>query len=171
MDSHKVEDPHHRENYLDHQSLSLFTWWWDQYFVGEPAGKLDVLTECWATWKKCRSSKWLKLSQGVLPTVVCVWERWGTWKKKSFTSNIWACYHSLHQSETHSSRWGFTCQRVSLMLIKAPNVSQRPGSLQYWLRPSLLRPPKRLARLEYVKENLRTSINQQARNAQFGDEV
>lgn len=136
MDSHKVAGPRKRKSDLHHPSPSLFTWWWDQYFVGEAGGKLDVLSESRATWKKCRLSKWLKLSQGMWPTVVCAGDGWGSWKR-SFTSNTWARYQSnpkqpssLRQRETHPCRPGFKCQRVTHTLIKIPNVSQEVAAVQ-----------------------------------------
>lgn len=49
MDSHKAGTLGNRKNDLCHPSSCLFTRWWDQYFIGEAGGNLDVLTRCEAT--------------------------------------------------------------------------------------------------------------------------
>lgn len=120
--------------YLVMRSIFCRRAWWKVGCPDRVSSHID------SSWKKCRSSQWLKLSQGVRLTVFCAGDGWGNWKK-SLTSNTWACYQSnqkqpnssVHcvKSETHSCLGGFKCQRVTVLLIKIPNVSQGPGSLRF----------------------------------------
>lgn len=81
--------------YLVMRSIFCRRVWWK---VGCPDW---VSSHSDSSWKKCRSSKWLKLSQGMRLTVFCAGDEWGN-RKKSFTSNTWACYQS-NQKQPNSS--------------------------------------------------------------------
>lgn len=67
-----------------------------KFFVGQPGGKLDVLTECWATLtahgKSVAQSEWPCRR----------WMREVKKKKNSFTSNTWA-WHQSNQKQPNSS--------------------------------------------------------------------
>lgn len=62
--------------YLVMRSIFCRRAWWKVGCTDWVSSHID------SSWKKCRSRKWLKLSQGMRLTLFCAGDGWGNWEKE-----------------------------------------------------------------------------------------